>query len=497
LRILSTDGDTRYLEPEKDQSKFSGSLPAYAKLLEDLAGLVDKGQVNFLQFLRPYYEEYGQGDIAITLMMALARRFYGDSLRFKREPNTLTDIQFELAEDLLSLVQGQSPLAVILFEPVSAEDQAYFAKITQMYINQPAPAGKVYTINEAFQAITNWWNGLPAIARSLVSYEQEDKPLAEALSKARTMDPFRFVKYDLLTLLDHTPGEVLTTAKLVTIDVRLKTFKTVAEGVQEKVEERILEEIAKIFTAASNLDVDIQEAMKDWHNGLSSTQKEQVGYTFHNNDSKPLVKYTAYANIRELLFVTLPEAYSLGSVSDWMSDYVATYVKRIRDGKEHIETHAPLNALKIEFENAVGQHDSQVRYKGKLILHADTEDGKGVIYYTEDGSDPTNSKQRQILKPGDTLTITENGKVKLTVADEKGNYSAVKTFDLINELKIHEINLPQQKNAFGDTITFVFPQTKEAARITINSLVKALVESRLYTINEIKKAIQDALDSLK
>lgn len=496
LSIRSLEGDTRYLEPEKDLNKFRTALPAYAKLLEELATLEGKGQVNLLQFLKPFFEEYGQGDIALTLMLLLARRFYGDSLRFKREPNNLTDIHFSSTDDMYSLIQGQSPTAAILFEPVSKEDQAYFAKITQLYTNQPAPAGKVYSISEAYEAITNWWNSLPVISRSLGFYEQDDKPLAEALSQAKTKDPFRFIKHDLMELLGLTPGEVLSAAKLVPIEVRLKTFKSIAEAVQSNVEERILVEIAKLFGLSSHLDVDIQEAMKNWHNGLSSIQKDPLA-GFHNNDSKPLIKFTAYANIRELLFKTLPEAYALGSVSEWMSDYVSNYLQRIRSGKVHIETNAPqIGSLKVEFENATVQHGYQVTYKGELILRAETEDGQGVIYYTEDGSDPTTSKHRQRLNPGDTLTVRGNCKVKMTVADEKGNYGGVQTYEILDELEKYIIKRPTQRTAFDESITFVFPTDKSTAQTTLLSFIKTLNESGYFTEAELKQAIQDALKSL-
>ena len=498
LRIISMEGDIRYLEPEKDLGKFRTALPAYAKLLEDLAALEGKKQLNLLQFLKPFYEEYGQGDIALTLMLLLARRFYGDGLRFKREPNTLTDIQFTSADDMIALVQGQSPSAVIQFEPVGTEDQTYFAKITQLFTNQPAQAGKVYTIQNGFQAITGWWTALPVIARSLGFYEQADKPLAEALSQAKTKDPFRFVKYELLELLGQTPGEVLSAAKLVPIEVRLKTFKVVAETVQTTVEGRILVEFANVFGASTNLDDDIKDAMKNWYTGLSTTQKEHIGYTFHNNHSKPLVKYTAYANIRELLFKTLPEAYSLGSVGTWMSDFVEPYIQQVRSGKTHIETNAPqISALTVDFDNEVGRNGNQVTYRGELILHAETEDGRGVIYYTDDNTDPVTSKQRKILSPGETLTIKGNRKVKLVVADDKGNYSAVQTFEALDELEKYSIKRSGQQNAFDETITFVFPKTKDVAKTTITTFIKTLNESGYYTEPELKQAIQDALDSLK
>jgi len=497
LSISKVEGDSRYLEPEKDLDKFRAALPAYAKLLEDLAALEGKGHVNFLQFLKPYFEEYGQGEIAVTLMVLLARRFYGDSLRFKIEPNILTDIQFGSSEDMLNLVQGYSPSAVILFEAISAEDQEYFGKVTQIFTNQPAGAGTVYSVSGAYQAMVNWWDDLPIIARSLGFYEEEDSPMAEMLSQAKTKDPFRFIKYDLLEIVGQTPGEVLSATKLVPIEVRLKAFKTAAEAVESYVEGRILSEIAKVFNADSDLDVDIQAAMKNWHNGLSNIQKDSLA-SFHNNDSKPLVKSTAYANIRELLFNTLPEAYSLGSISEWMTDYIPNYIQRVKNGKAHIETKAPqIGLLKVEFDNALKEHGNQVTYKGELVLHADTEDGKGTIYYTENGTDPMSSKQRQTLKPGNTLTIKGNRKVKLTVADDKGNYSAVKIIEAIDELEKYSIKRPTQQAAFDETITFVFPKTKDAAQTTIETFLKALKESGLYNEDELKQAIQDALDSLK
>jgi hypothetical protein len=458
--------------------------------------LEGKGQVNLPHFLKPYFEEFGQGEIAVTLMLLLARRFYGDGLRFKREPNNLTDIQFTSTEDMLALVQTQYPSAVILFEPVSAEEQTYFAKVTQIFTNQPAPAGKTYTISEAYQAVTAWWDSLPIIARSLGFYPEAEKPLAEAFSQAKTKDPFRFIKHDLMELLGQVPGEVLTHAKLIHIEVHLKSFKAVAEAIQANVEEEILNKVAEVFGSPSHLDLDIQEAFRNWYNGLSSIQKD-LTVSYHNNDSKPLVKFTSYVNIRELLFKTLPEAYGMGSVDTWLSNYVDMYLQRIRNGKTHIETNAPqISQLELEFENDLSQHGNQVTYQGELILHADTEDGQGIIYYTVDGSDPSSSPQRQKLSPGDTLTIQGNRKVKLVVADEKGNYSAVKTIEAIDELEKYKIVRPAQ-SAFEETVTFVFPPSKDAARITLRSLLNELSKAGLFQADELEDEVRQALDDDK
>ncbi|MEI8132004.1 MAG: chitobiase/beta-hexosaminidase C-terminal domain-containing protein [Leptolinea sp.] len=498
LSVLRDEGSIRYLEAERDIDKFRTAMPAYASLLKELKKLEGKGQINFQQFIKPFFEEYGQGEIAVTLMLLLARRFYGDSLRFKRETNHLEDIQFNATEDMLFLVQRQSPSAVLFFEPVSAEDRAYFAKITHIFSNQPAPADKVYTINEAFQAAVHWWDHLPMIAHSSDFYKEEEKPLMKIFSQAKVKDPFHFIKYDLLEPLGQVPGETLTPLKITQIEIHLKAFKAAAEAVQESVQEQILARTAELFGSSSHLDVDIQDALRHWHNELRDTEKDQMG-TYHNNDSKPLVKFTAYTNIRELLFKTLPEAYSLGSVETWTTkSMVDTFMQRIRNGKKHIETNAPLPAqLKVDFTNDVSQDRNQVIYRGELILHADTEDGQGTIYYTEDGSDPTSSQQRQKLTPGDTLTIKGNRRVKLVVGDEKGNYSAVTTIEAIDELNKYKIARSVQSGFTDEPITFVFPENKGAAWITLSSFVEELAKSGIYSNSELRQAVLHALEKIE
>lgn len=494
LRIVENEGDIRYLEVEKDIEKFRTKLPAYAHLLESLANLEGKDPVHLRQFLKPYFDDFGQGEIAVTLMLLLARRFYGDSLRFKREPGALTDIQLQDTEDMLNLVQGQSPSAVILFEPISDEEKNYFAKVAQIFSEHPAPAGKTYTIGDAYQAITSWWEKLPPVDRALELYPDKFQPLAEAVGKARTQDPFYFVKHELLQLLGQNLNEVLTSERLANIEAILKDFKATAEAIQSQMEQKILEKVAEIFHAQSALDVDIQEALRDWYNGLSSIQKDPLA-SFHNNDSKPLIKYPEYTNIRELLFKKLPEAYGIGSVEIWQSNFVHNYTQRIASGKKHIEQNVPqIGQLKIEFQNAVSQKGNQVTYKGELIVHVDTEDGKGTIYYTEDGSDPANSPRAKRLSPGETITLKGNQKIKLTVADEQGKYGAVQSYEVIDELQKFKIS--HSSELFEQTVRFCFPVDQHSARITLRSLLEEMLRAKIYDKEQLRRDIEQLLNDL-
>jgi hypothetical protein len=289
LKIFTIEGDYRYLEPEKDIDKFRSAMPAYAHLLESIYALEANGEMNFNRFIKPYFDEFGQGEIAITLMMLLARRFFGDSVRFKREPNVLTNIPFTNTQDMLDLVQEKYPSAVILFEPVSDEDKSYFSKIVKLFSPSKLPAGNVYTISEAFQTAVAWWEEMPLINRSTAFYSEKHRPLAELFNQSKTKDPFVFVKYDLLERVGFEHNEVLTSDKIEHIVSYLKEFKVAAESVQKDIEGQILARVAEIFNMSSTLDVDLQEAFKNWYHSLSISQKDLLA-SYHNNDSKPLIR---------------------------------------------------------------------------------------------------------------------------------------------------------------------------------------------------------------
>jgi len=119
----------------------------------------------------------------------------------------------------------------------------------------------------------------------------------------------------------------------------------------------------------------------------------------------------------------------------------------------------------------------------------DTEDGQGGIYYTEDGSDPTFTKQPQKLTPGETLIIKANRIIKFVVADEKGNYSPIKLVEAINELEKHRIVRAAQPTPFDESVTFYFPKSKHAAEITFSSLVQEILRSELLSTDDLIKII--------
>ena len=417
---------------------------------------------------------------------------------FKREMDALTDLRFDNTEDVLKLINGEMPSSVLLFEPVSKEDRSYFAKIYQIFSKETVSADKEYGINDSFQAISTWWEELPVISRSESFHRDQDNLFLNSLSQIKTKDPFNYIKHDLLELLGLIPGEKITDLKLAKIEARLKEFKNNAEGILEKVHNEILSEVKDIFGAAGTTDIDIQDAIRIWYNDtLTSIQKDPYS-PFHNNDSKPLIlKVKSLINIRELLFQTLPEAYGFSRVENWSTNQVKDYANKITRGKTHIEENAPeIPELKLDMENVEVQHGTQVTYRGELKIHGATEGDIGVIYYTDDGSDPADEKsQRQRLIHGQELIIKGNRKVKLVVADQKGNYGVVTTIDAINDLDKYMIKRPQLP--MGDElVNFIFPKDKPSAQITLSSLFEELKKTDWLNPAGLKSMVLEIMENL-
>ena len=319
------------------------------------------------------------------------------------------------------------------------------------------------------------------------------------LNQTKTKDPFNFIKHDLLELLDIIPGEKITARKLSQIDSQLTTFKETVHGILEAVQNDILKQVADIFSSPGVLDVDIQEAIKTWFkDSLTSIQKDPLS-PFHNNDSKPLIlKLDKLVNIRDTLFNALPDAYGLSAVQNWSTDLVSDYINKIKRGNDHIEKNAPkIGQLKVSYENADSQKGNQVNYKGELKINI-VSDGKGQIYYTDNGADPTDkTSERQILKPGQGLTVKGNRTVKVVVVDDKGNSGKIATIQAIDELQKYKIKKSRQGVLGDEMISFIFPKDKEGAKITVSSLFEELTDVKVLDLAELEEMTSKILGEIK
>ena len=500
LKSMHQEGDLRFFEVERNTSKFSKALPAYARLLEDLKAVEGEEPKPCKKFFEPYFEEYGQGEIAVTLLVLLARRFYGDSLRFKREKDALTDINFDEVGRMMDLVSGKEPNAVLLFKGISKEDTDYFSSVCDVYMEGGVVAGKRYGVADAHKSIVTWWKNLPVIAKSDQFYDDELKPIVQELNTAETKDPFSFMKYDLLKLFGLSEDEKISASKLSDIKKGLEKFKKASSEILGGKQSDLLEKVADLFDLTDSLPIDIQDAIKNWYDGLSNFQKDLYG-KYHTNESKVIVsRVKQMADVKELIFKDLPEAFGFGSLSEWGTDKTGDYVGKVKKGKEWIEaSKPPVGDVTLLNKKGKAINGDSIPYKGEFEFKLDLKE-EGVIFYTDDGSDPSNEKnERKRFQESELLNITKgNRTIRVVACDKEGNYGKSRQISFIDETKKNIIRPTQGTfKGFDTPVTFVFPVDEEGVRTSINSFFKEIIDAKVVSVEILEKIVLKMVEGLK
>lgn len=499
LRIIKTEGEYRYLEPETDKSKFAKVIPAYNVMLEELNSKSGEGWQNFNEFIKKYYEEYGLGQIAVVLLFLLARKYYGDSIRIRKDETDLIDLKFNDPSIPFDLISMTYPNAVFKFEPVSKEHKKYFSNLYQTFNPSKAEAGKSYSIAEAYKSISDWWTNLPSVVKIIDFYVDKEKEKVKLFSTIESADPYAFVKKELLESLGYQEGEVLDNTKLKNIEKSLTDFKELVESKEENQKNIIREHLKDIFNAETKTDVDIVEAIKTWyHDELDSYQKDPIS-DFHNNESKALIrKINSIVNQTNFLFTDLPEQFGLDQFNNWSIDKTNDFINKVKAGKKHIEENSsPVGEIEINTEGKVERDKNDIKYKGEFELEAHTDKEDDIIYYTEDGSDPSDEKsQRKQLKKGEKIKVKGNKTIKLIVKEPSGRYGAVKSINTIDESQKCLIKRAGASFFGEDRVTFVFPSDEDDVKVALSSFLNEVKAADIITKEKLKQIINNILKEI-
>ena len=83
-------GHITHVDVERDAAKFEDKLPALADMLRDIRGLGEQDQLRLQDFINKFRQPpYGLGNIAVALLFALVVRFFGDTIKIKRDSTSI------------------------------------------------------------------------------------------------------------------------------------------------------------------------------------------------------------------------------------------------------------------------------------------------------------------------------------------------------------------------------------------------------------------------
>lgn len=502
IRHLKSEGDFRYYEPEQNKSKFKITFPVYISMLDEIESFKGKRWQNFNLFIAKYYEEFGLGEISASLFFLLARRYFGDSIRIKKNETDFVDLNFNDVSIPLDLVSLKFQNPVFQYEPISNEQKQYFYLIHHLFDPEKTEAGKSYGVSESYSAIKRWWQDLPEVSKIAQFYSGEESDLLKLFNKVESADPYSFIKKDLMETLGFLANERVNDKKLNQIKKKLSEFKELVESVEDQRKEIIRKDIKEIFSADTATDLDIVDAIRKWYNHeLDQYQKDPFAeYHNHNNDSKPLIKkISGISDHSEFIFKTLPEMFGLDWFVNWQTDKTSDLVNKIKSGKKIIEENStPIGEVKLEIKGKVEKDDNNIKHKGGFEIKVKPENDKEIIYYTEDGSDPSDEKsQRKQLKRGEIIPVSGNKTIKFVVKDSSEKYGKIKSYTVIDESQRCKA-FRNKTEFFGDEqISFVFPKDESDVKVALSSVISEIRSANFITNDKLEKIFKELLDGLK
>ncbi|MFA5872617.1 MAG: hypothetical protein WC832_01510 [Anaerolineales bacterium] len=494
LEQTGIEGDIRFYQISTDTEKFKNVFPGFIWLLNRLKLLKEEKLESFFEIVRPLYEIYGLGDIAVALFVMVARRHLRDSLTFKKEENAISDIDFSNSSDIIDLVNRQYPKAIVVSHSVSLEDKQYFQDLYSVFSNTKE-AGKEYGINDAFAAIKEWWSSQSILVKTSENHLEKEKPFVKLFNKIDTLGVYGFIKADLPALFELDKDEKLTDKKRAALIAGVKEFKETCQDLLSRRQKRILIKLREVFGAMGDTDEHIKDAIEKWYNLLDPKQKDSYS-SFHSSESKGLMKVgTSLSNITAFIFEVLPENYGFGKLKDWNDDHEYSYIERIISSKKLIE----INKIRVEspkysFTNGtVDQRTKKVEYSENLHFEIEPPTGAKFVFITDNGSDPTSEKSdRKKISTKESIKLMGNKKIMIVAEDSEGNYGEVIKWDIYDSTQKVKIN--GQPDVLGDiVINFIFPKDKVELKASLVSFIALAQKQKIADKLEIKKILEELL----
>ena len=504
LKQIDKKGSKLYCEPERNISKFRQNLPALADMIEEIQNLEEGKRINVSTFVEKYTQKNGQGLLALSLMFAFIRRYFGDNLRIRRDETAIGDMPLIQFEDLYDLIVGQYPNAYFEHKEIAKSERNFINKLYNLFSEKKLAANEEASVVQVYRLMKEWWIGLPPLVKAKNAYEPKVADIEKVLDifeKIESRDEHGFILGDLQTIYGFEPDELITDEKATQIIERINKDKDTIEFCERKIKDKILKGICEVFNIKGSTYDDIQAGISKWFNTLDSYQRDSMA-DYHTNESKPLILHLgSITNVEKTFFEDLPASagFGLDKVKDWSVDKSNEYIEKIRIGKRIIEE----NELRVEnaeisFDGDYKKgKDGSVLYTGELTVHLKHKESKTKIFITTDGSDPksTYSHRKEAIGQSE-LKVQDNITLKFVSQDKEGNFSRVATLPIVNEAKKYEIILPQQLTFGEPRVTFYFPESLKGLSVTIKSLLKRALERKIIDKSKLRQEIERILNEI-
>jgi hypothetical protein len=505
FREVDKKGPNLFCLPERVLSKFKNDFPSLVDMIEEIQNLEPGKKIKICDFIEKYAWDYGQGPVALCLMVAYIRCYFGDNIRIKHDETSVNDMKLDEFDELYDLITGQYPNAYIEHRDISDSEHKFVNRLYEMFSSQKLGANANASVIEVNRFLKDWWENLPSIAKVKEIYEKEDSDiynLFNSFEKIGSVSEHNFVLEEIQTIYGFEPKELITDDKTEEIIKQLKKGKDKIESAESKIQEKILRGVCEVFNIEGSSLQDMQRGITKWFDTLDTYQRD-INSDYHTKESKSLIKHLSHdiSDINKMFFENIPNevGFNLEEVRNWLADKTSEYIKKIKEAKNIIEKNQiRVENAKITFSGKYKEEANKIRYKDKITVRLEHSQPGVKIYITTDDSDPkTTYSNRQLVPSPFEMEIRNNPTLKFVSQDKDGNFSRVAVYDLINENKKYEIILPPEKDLIGEKlIKFYFPESLESFKVTFQSFVKCALEEKIVDKKALREEVERILNEI-
>ena len=499
LKKIRSAGPITYFECDRHPENIHSDFPVLKTLCDRLAQL-KQGEIfsvgSFLNEVRQ--PPFGAGGTAMILSLAHVVRAYGECLVTFKDSTKMIEQTIGSYEDVIGIVGD--PLTKLVFEVREiTTSQNKLVDLIAKTVGAPSlKHGESRSIQATFEALEQWWNELPRVAKVIDLYPKESRQQLAALKDlfnelSRSSNKFHFILEQIPSIYTTGADSNALTDPVVESVAKLfeQDIKQLNDGEQEA-KRRVAEAICKVFGGTGDI-VDCKKVIYKWHESLNPNQRdprrsenEDVRYFLHRlDDSTPF----------ETNFMKqLPEKYDFGPVVDWVTLHFEDYASKIRLAKAEID-----NARMVVPPPPVDGSTYEVRKGEKKTIKL--PEGVASLVFTTDGSDPRQSDSTQKVSEDLNLTTLLKNLPKVTVnmrtVDVEGNRSDMVTIQVLSYERKYEV---QVKTDFvGEEEAVVkWPSDIQGLEAVLISLMNQSKRRGLLSeekAHAARQAITDALNS--
>lgn len=508
-------GAVSVVEVEHSLEKFESALPALADMIRDVQQLKEGARLSLPAFINKYRQPpYGQGSIALSLLFATLLRFFGDTIKIKKDDTAIGDMHIADFEIVADIIKGNYPNAFIQYREIQPGERKLINGTFGVFSESVSAAQANVTATNAYDAVVAWFEDIPPVAPVADFYQEPEYAGAvrflAALDKVYAVDPHAFVLGELQTVAGYEADELVTPERADEILSALKVAKGQIEGTLERVQSLIFNGLCEIFYVEGNTWDDVADGIRAWYNGLDSNQRAPNA-SWHNEASKPLVQLCVdLSNPRDILLDKLPErpSYNFRRVRDWNANLVKNYLSKIHEGVEHIE----FNRIKVtppkrELVGEYREEQGTVYFAEALTLRLSHPEPSVRVLVTDTGVDPRQAVEErdefQGSKEFDIARLVKAGRGSITIKyvaqDEEGNWGVTETLLFFDEARENEIHRPPQLALLKEgkaPVHFVFPTTEAGFVRACQTFFASVLETGVVDQARLRQLVQEILEKL-